>query len=118
MALTIVAITIVFIVCAIIAYKAKATYPTFTDEQLLNQHLRFLDDLDSSRSYIGATYFHEIEKGSPAERELALRGYDVAALLSERAAAKRENRAIDWKACVKSAPAPAAKPVFPKPDAG
>ncbi len=99
MALTIVAITIVFIVCAIIAYKAKANYPTFTDEQLLNQHIRFLDELDSARKYIGATYFHEVEKGSPAEHELTQRGYDVAVLLPERAAANRESRAINWDSC-------------------
>jgi hypothetical protein len=110
MVLTIVAITIVFIVCAVIAYKAKSTYPTFTNEQLLNQHLRFLDELVSARKYIGATYFHEVEKGSQAEHELILRGYDVAALLPERAAADRENRAINWNACRITVPARAAKP--------
>ena len=99
MVLTIVAIVIVFVVCSIIAYKAKATYPTFTDEQLLNQHIRFLEDLESARKYIGATYFYEVEKGSPAERELTLRGYDVQALLAERAIASRQTRAINWIAC-------------------
>ncbi len=115
MALTITAITIVFIICAIIAYKAKATYPTFTDENLLEQHLRFLDELDSARKYIGATYFHEVEKGSPAEHELTQRGYDVAALLIERAIANRESRAIHWSACKKTTSELAVKPVLRKP---
>ena len=104
MVLTIVAIVIVFVVCSIIAYNAKASYPTFTDEQLLNQHLRFLEELNSARKYIGATYFHESEKGSSAEHELTLRGYDVKALLAERAIANRQTRALDWNACRSIAP--------------
>jgi hypothetical protein len=99
MVLTIVAIVVVFIVCAVIAYKAKASYPTFTDEQLLNQHLRFLDELESARKYIGATFFYEVEKGSPAQHELAMRGYDIKVLLVERAIANRETREINWNAC-------------------
>ncbi len=74
MALTIALITIVVAACAVYAYKAKAQFPTFTDEQLLNQHCRFLDELELSRKYIGATYFHAAEKGSPAEAELRQRG--------------------------------------------
>jgi hypothetical protein len=99
MVLTIVAIVVMFVVCAVVAYKAKASYPTFTDEQLLNQHLRFLDELESSRKYIGATFFYEVEKGSPAQHELTLRGYDIKALLVERAIANRQTRDINWNAC-------------------
>ena len=99
MALTIALISIVLIACAVYAYKAKAHYPEFTDTQLLNQHCRFLDELDSSRKYIGATYFHAVEKGSPAEFELTARGYDVKKLLQERMAAGREDREIHWRAC-------------------
>ncbi len=104
MVLTIIAVTAVFIVCSIFAYKAKVNYPVFTDEQLLSQHLRFLDELVSARKYVGATYFYEIEKGSQAEHELTRRGFDVAALLSERADAERENRDINWTACRDHAP--------------
>jgi hypothetical protein len=99
MALTIAIIVVLFVACAIYAYKAKGNIPNFTDEQLLNQHRRFLAELESSRSYIGATYFHSVEKGSPAQAELTLRGYDVTKLLQERASAEREDRPMDWDSC-------------------
>ena len=99
MALTIVVITLIFIACVVYAYRAKSKFPTFTDEQLLNQHVRFLHELDSSRKYIGATYFHSKEKGSPAQAELGRRGYDVDKLLLERVAAEREGRDMNWAAC-------------------
>lgn len=99
MALTIAIVTILFITFAVYAYRAKADFPTFTDEQLLNQHRRFLEDLESSRKYIGATYLHSVEKGSAAQTELVLRGYDVDMLLRERVMAEREGRAINWSAC-------------------
>lgn len=99
MALTIIAIILIFIVCAVYAYRAKTKFPTFTDEQLLNQHLRFLDELESSRKYIGATYFHTIEKGSQGQAELRLRGYDVNKLLQEHAAAERDCRDMNWETC-------------------
>lgn len=99
MALTIAIITILFLVFAVYAYRAKPDFPTFTDEQLLNQHRRFLKELESSRRYIGATYFHSVEKGSPAQAELVLRGYDVDMLLRERVMAERESREINWGAC-------------------
>lgn len=99
MAITILAIAIFFIACAIYAYRAKAGYPRFTDAQLLDQHRRFLDEVESSRKYIGATYFHTVEKGSPAQAALTLRGFDVKKLLREHAAARRENREMDWNAC-------------------
>lgn len=99
MALTIAIITILFIVFAVYAYRAKADFPTFTDEQLLNQHRRFLEELESSRRYIGATYFHNVEKGSAAQAELVLRGYDIDMLLRERVIAEREGRDINWGAC-------------------
>lgn len=99
MALTIAIITILFAACAVYAYKAKSDFPTFTDEQLLSQHRRFLNELESSRKYIGATYFHSVEKGSPAQAELMLRGYDVDQLLRERVTAEREDRPMNWNAC-------------------
>ncbi|NKB55303.1 MAG: hypothetical protein GKS00_03110 [Alphaproteobacteria bacterium] len=99
MVITIAIITILFAACAVYAYKAKADFPTFTDEQLLNQHRRFLSELESSRSYIGATYFHAVEKGSPAQAELMLRGYDIDKLLRERVSAEQEDRPLNWNAC-------------------
>lgn len=99
MALTIAIITILFIIFAVYAYRAKSDFPAFTDEQLLNQHRRFLQELDSSKRYIGATYFHSVEKGSAAQAELVLRGYDVDMLLRERVMAEREGREINWGAC-------------------
>ncbi len=99
MALTIAIIALIFGACAVYAYKAKVNFPSFTDEQLLIQHRRFLSELESSRKYIGATYFHAVEKGSPAQAELLLRGYDVAKLLQERVVAERENRPINWNHC-------------------
>ena len=99
MALTIAIITILFVVFAVYAYKAKSDFPTFTDEQLLNQHRRFLKELEMSRRYIGATYFHSVEKGSAAQAELVLRGYDINLLLRERVMAEREGRDINWGAC-------------------
>ena len=105
MALTIAVITVFFIACLIFAFRAKADYPTFTDEQLLNQHRRFLGELETSRKYIGATYFHAVDKGSAAEQELVKRGYDVQALLRERVEAEREERELNWAACRGSKPA-------------
>ncbi|MEX2618540.1 MAG: hypothetical protein WD767_20845 [Alphaproteobacteria bacterium] len=99
MALTIAAITIIFILCLLVAVKAAKNPPVFTDEQLLNQHRRFLGDLEASRKYIGAGYLNAREKGSAAERELVLRGYDVGRLLAERFAAERDGRPMDWQAC-------------------
>jgi hypothetical protein len=99
MALTIAIITILFVVFAVYAYRAKSNFPAFTDVQLLNQHRRFLKELESSRRYIGATYFHSVEKGSAAQAELVLRGYDVDILLRERVMAEREGRDINWDAC-------------------
>lgn len=99
MSLTIAVISLIFVACVIFAYKMKANYPTFTDEQLLDQHRRFLDELETSRRYIGATYFNAVEKGSPAQAELVLRGYDVEKLLRERTMAEREEREMDWSAC-------------------
>ena len=88
-----------FVACAIYAYKLKGKLPNFTDEQLLSQHRRFLAELDSSRKYIGATFFHSMEKGSAPQAELMLRGYDVDKLLRERAVAEEEGRPMDWEAC-------------------
>jgi len=99
MALTIAIITILFIIFAVYAYRAKSDFPTFTDQQLLNQHRRFLQELESSRRYIGATYFYNVEKGSAAQAELVLREYDVDMLLRERVMAEREGRDINWGAC-------------------
>jgi hypothetical protein len=99
MALTIVIITVIFAACVVYAFKAKANFPSFTDEQLLTQHRRFLGEMESSRKYIGATYFHAVEKGSPAQAELVLRGYHVAKLLQERITAEREDRPINWASC-------------------
>lgn len=101
MALTIVGICIFFIVCTVIAVKAKDRYPKFTNEQLLNQHVRFLEDLESSRKYIGATYLLQKEKGSDAAAELELRGFDVACLMRERALSERANRKMNWNTCRK-----------------
>lgn len=108
MVLTILVITSIFVACAVYAYKAKGAFPTFTDEQLLVQHLRFLAELDSSRRYIGATYFYAVEKGSPAQAELVQRGYDIDKLLRERAAAEREGRPMNWPACRAANPPPPA----------
>ncbi len=99
MALTIAIITLIFIACTVYAYKARGDFPSFTDEQLLKQHQRFLEELESSRKYIGATYFHAVEKGSQAQAELALRGYDVAKLLQESVTAAREERPMNWNSC-------------------
>ncbi len=99
MALIIAAISILFIFCLVIAVKAKKNRPVFNDEQLLNQHRRFLEDLEASRKYIGASYLNASEKGSAAERELTRRGYDVHQLLAERFAAERDGRPMDWHAC-------------------
>ena len=99
MSLTIAVITIFFIGCGYYAYKMKRNYPTFTEEQLLDQHRRFLSELESSRRYIGATYFNSVEKGSTAQAELTLRGYDVEKLLRERAFAEKEGRKMNWNAC-------------------
>jgi hypothetical protein len=108
MVLTIVIITLIFIAGAIYAYRAKESFPTFTDEQLLSQHVRFLSELESSRRYIGATYFNAVEKGSPAQAELMRRGYDIDKLLQERIVAEREGRPIDWDACKAATPPPPA----------
>ena len=62
MSLTIAVISLIFVGCVYYAYKMKANYPTFNDEQLLDQHRRFLSELESSRRYIGATYFNSVEK--------------------------------------------------------
>ncbi|MDA0662238.1 MAG: hypothetical protein O3B08_05320 [Proteobacteria bacterium] len=99
MALTIAAITIIFILCLLVAIRVAKNRPVFTDEQLLNQHRRFLEDLESSRKYIGASYLNAREAGSAAERELTGLGYDVARLLAERFAAERDERPMDWQAC-------------------
>jgi hypothetical protein len=99
MVLTIIVITVIFIGCLVVALKARDSYPAFSDEQLLNQHMRFLDELDRSRKYVGATYFHQKEKGSPAQRELTLRGIDVELAIRERHFSKRQNRPMDWDAC-------------------
>lgn len=103
MALTIVIITILFSLCVVVAVKAKAHYPTFTDDQLLNQHRRFLDDLDRTRKYVGAAYFVQKEKGSDAQAELTLRGFDVALALKEHRAASLAGRAMDWSLCRRAA---------------
>jgi hypothetical protein len=99
MALTIVIILIFFIACVIFAVKAKAHYPDFTDDQLLSQHRRFLDELDQSRKYVGAAYFVQKEKGSTAQAELTLRGFDVDLALREHRAASLAGRAMDWSVC-------------------
>ena len=99
MSLTIAIISIFFIGCVYYAYKMKGNYPTFTDEQLLDQHRRFLSELESSRRYIGATYFNSVEKGSAAQAELIFRGYDVEKLLRERSFSEKEGREMNWKAC-------------------
>lgn len=99
MGLTIAIIALFFVACAIYAYKVRGKLPTFTDEQLLSQHRRFLSELESSRKYIGATYFHSVEKGSAAERELRQRGYDINKLLRERERAETEGRPMDWASC-------------------
>jgi len=106
MSLTIAVITIFFIGCGYYAYKMKRNYPTFTKEQLLDQHRRFLSELESSRRYIGATYFNSVEKGSVAQAELTLRGYDVEKLLRERAFAEEEGREMNWNACKVSPTSP------------
>ena len=67
--------------------------------ELLDQHRRFLSELESSRRYIGATYFNSVEKGSPAQAELTLRGYDVEKLLRERSFAEKEDRPMNWDIC-------------------
>ena len=99
MALTIVIITILFIFCLVIAVKAKADYPIFTNDQLLSQHRRFLADLDRNRKYAGATYFIQKDKGSDAQAELILRGFDVDRMLKEHRAATLAKREMDWDAC-------------------
>lgn len=103
MSLTIAIISLIFVGCVYYAYKMKGNLPTFTDAQLLDQHRRFLSELESSRRYIGATYFNSVEKGSAAQTELVLRGYDVEKLLRERAFAEQEGREMNWDAC-KAAP--------------
>ena len=109
MGLTIAIIAALFVACAIYAYKVKGQLPSFTDEQLLAQHRRFLAELESSRKYIGATYFHSVEKGSSAQAELTLRGYDVDRLLRERAVAEQDGRPMNWKSCRTGPGASAAK---------
>ena len=99
MSLTIAVISLIFVGCVYYAYKMKANYPTFNDEQLLDQHRRFLSELESSRRYIGATYFNSVEKGSAAQTELMLRGYDVEKLLRERSFAEKEGRQMNWELC-------------------
>ncbi len=99
MSLTIAVISLIFITCAVFAYKMRGNLPSFTDEQLLVQHRRFLAELESSRKYIGATYFNSIEKGSAAQAELTLRGYDVEKLLRECIFAEKEDRPMNWQAC-------------------
>lgn len=108
MSLTIAIISIIFVGCVYYAYKMKGNYPTFTDEQLLDQHRRFLSELESSRRYIGATYFNSVEKGSAAQAELTLRGYDVEKLLRERSFADKEGREMNWDACKTTPKAPTA----------
>ena len=100
MAIIIAAITVVFIICLVIALKARDNYPVFTDEQLLNQHYRFLGELEASRRHFSTNYLLGKQKGSPAEHELARRGYDIKKLLTERQAAEREGRAMNWQACL------------------
>lgn len=107
MSLTIAVISLIFLGCVYYAYKIKGDLPTFTDAQLLDQHRRFLSELESSRRYIGATYFNSVEKGSAAQTELVLRGYDVEKLLRERAFAEQEGRKMDWSACKASTKPPA-----------
>jgi hypothetical protein len=99
MALTIVIIIAIFVCCLYVAVKARDSYPAFSDEQLLNQHRRFVDELDRSRKYVGATYFLQKEKGSPAQHELALRGFDAELAIRERHIAQRQNRPMDWSVC-------------------
>jgi hypothetical protein len=99
MSLTIVIILALFIFFLTVALKARDSYPTFSDEQLLNQHRRFIDELDRSRKYVGATYFLQKEQGSPAQRELTLRGFDVELAIRERHVAERQNRPMDWSVC-------------------
>lgn len=99
MALTIVIIIILFILCFVVALKAKTNYPVFTNNQLLSQHRRFLNDLYRSRKYVGAAYFLQKEKGSEAEAELILRGFDVDKVLKEHRAATLADRDMDWNAC-------------------
>jgi hypothetical protein len=65
-----------------------------------------LAELESSRRYIGATYFNSIEKGSPAQSELVLRGYDIEKLLRERAFAEQEGRDMNWNTCKASTKPP------------
>lgn len=99
MSLTIAIIALFFIGGVYYAYKMKGNYPTFSDEQLLDQHRRFLSELESSRRYIGATYFNSVEKGSAAQAELMMRGYDIEKLLRERAFAEKDGREMNWNAC-------------------
>lgn len=99
MSLTIAVISLIFLAIVIFAYKMKGSLPAFTDEQLLVQHRRFLAELESSKQYIGATYFNSVEKGSPAQAELRMRGYDVEKMLRERNFAEQEERPMNWEAC-------------------
>jgi hypothetical protein len=108
MSLTIAVISLIFIACVIVAYKMKGNLPAFTDEQLLVQHRRFLAELESSKKYIGATYFNSVEKGSPAQAELKMRGYDIEKLLRECNFAEQEDRPMKWEACKASTKPPSA----------
>jgi hypothetical protein len=99
MAYIVAALTALFIALLVYTLRAQRRYPTFTDEQLLNQHCRFLEELEASSRYMGGNYVLEKERGSPAEHELAARGYDVRALLAERIAAENEGREMNWNAC-------------------
>ena len=99
MAYIVAALTALFIGLLVFTLRAQKRYPTFTDEQLLNQHCRFLEELEASSRYLGGKYVLEKEKGSSAEHELARRGYDVRALLAERIAAEHAGREMRWNAC-------------------
>lgn len=99
MVLTIVIIIVIFIGCVVVALKARDNSPIFTDEQLLNQHVRFLDELVRSRKYVGAASFLQKEKGSAAQAELVLRGIDVEMAIRERYIANRQEREMDWSVC-------------------
>ena len=99
------ALATLFVVLLVYVLRAQKDDLVFTDEQLLNQHCRFLEELESARRYLSGNYFHQKERGSPAEHELTRRGYDVRKLVAERIAAEQEGRAMNWGAC-RRAPLP------------
>ena len=104
MAYIVAALAALFVILLIVALRAQKNPPVYTDEQLLNQHCRFLEELETSRHHISVNYQSLKERGSPAEHELARRGYDVRALVTERIAAEREGRPMRWNACRRAGP--------------